>query len=136
VDAMTIIPAGSVVGDPTRSIKIASSDDQNSSPQFSPPSDQKDLETKKKIIDSHDEIPLKPKEKETVMDELEVTEAKEVKERSDLQEDLNLSTPQENDPWETNPNNSNNDKQNPVVGQVYIKNLLFTLFPEKNLNHE
>lgn len=136
VDAMTIIPAGSVLGDPSRSIKIASSDERDSSPQLSSPSDKKNLETQEEQIDSSVKTPLnEPKEKDTTIDEVKATETKEVNDTLDVQADIDSPTPLEEDPWETRSNNINKDvnkdNENPVVGQVYIKNLLFTLFPDK-----
>lgn len=143
VESGSIIPSGSILGDPTRS--------SNTSSQSSPQEKETQLNdfvstTEEKINEQYpqerEELKIKnnnqfnsnvnkPKnhskkvETENIKSEVTPIETK-------YEQDLSVSEPDSNidDPWQSS-SQSTNINQNPVVGQVYIKNLLFTLFPEK-----
>lgn len=119
VDFDSIIPAGSIMGDPTRTI----TNDYDSSPQLS------NKESDFPKIEIKPDIKI---EKEVLETETSKTQEAEIETNSDQEWNIpnNNNNNDIQDPWQ---NSSVNINQNPVVGQVYINKLLFTLFPEKQL---
>jgi carbon dioxide concentrating mechanism protein CcmN len=115
LEAMTIIPAGSVIGDPSRSLASTSGSERviiKSTQEFSPPNSEAEFSQKN---------PPSPEPQETFCESEAVSpwdlENEEI-------EDAEFRT-------EIEKSNSPSSDKTPVVGQVYINKLLFTLFPEK-----
>lgn len=145
LESMTIVPAGSVLGDPTRSqASCYSAKEQNLAPKETLKTEnvalpnQQDLQRKedgKTILKKEEVITPKIKEEETILqEEILVTETTEI--NSNVEEKWQVTKPRSNtvteDPWENIPVNN---AQNPIVGKVYINKLLVTLFPEKQLKN-
>jgi carbon dioxide concentrating mechanism protein CcmN len=136
LDSGTIIPAGSVLGDPTRSLETFSHNNYTSSPPLSDDREKEKNKTatsNKKESKLKNEVTLTPEieeEKEILGEETLVTETTEIDAKPE--EEWNVKQSRDRgiteDPWQTPPQNIN---EKPVVGQVYINKLLFTLFPEK-----
>jgi carbon dioxide concentrating mechanism protein CcmN len=145
LDSGTIIPAGSIIGDPTRSLATSSPKNYSSSSvadvaeqkeNISYQPNKQDFSLKpKKEFPSPQEVKLTSEvkeEKEKVKQETLVTEAMETDAQPEQDWDVTDSNNNKvtEDPWQTSSQNINLN-QNPVIGQVYINKLLCTLFPEK-----
>lgn len=151
IESGTIIPGGSVIGDPSRSVESFSNNGKNPTSVVShireesiePKSTFKEkVETnRKEKIENNENSFTKAQEKIneqfTHIKESKTQnnfQTKNVSPQSDVEvtKSENISIPE--DPWQTTSiekSQSVNVNDNPVVGQMYVNNLLLTLFPEK-----
>ena len=125
IESMTVIPAGTVIGAPTRSGKTRAKTDtqpEGLSPQVSPTTEGKEKE--------EGSFTPQPQEQEAVLDAEFRPSGPQIKTNSS--EAWEVTTPEtDNAHLEEELETSSERERNPVVGQVYINKLLLTLFPNK-----
>ena len=137
IESGKIINAGSILGDPTRSFK-ESFNSNSASNSSSPVLERKPEKEEKKgtaTFNSHNSK-VSPEKDTKTNSEVNKQEENVLKETTEIdaqpEEEWQVSKNNENsvteDPWQPTSKNVN---ENPVVGQVYINKLLFTLFPDK-----
>ena len=117
LDSLQVIPAGSVIGDPSRRVELISEPETNLSTSELPSSEKPDLQSSQS--EEMAELPTDS--------ELEDPWASESEEMTELATDLAAETTL--DPSEQN---LSTQPGTPVFGKVYVNQLLLTLFPERN----
>lgn len=113
IDSMAVLPAGSLIGDTSRQIAILP--EAESIDLSQPPTPTDEISTLEK--ENHPEI-----EADLWTAEAEI----ETEETSPVEQEIEVQTNSIESEEKTQPSSS------PVVGQVYINQLLVTLFPERN----
>ena len=134
---MTVIPAGTVIGDPTNSRKTAAkihTQPERLSQQVTvttnAESTKEKLKPKEPQGNDRFDFRSQPQEQEAVLD----TEfhASEPQVKTNSYAEWEVPTPETDQaPLEEHLENSSERERTPVVGQVYINKLLLTLFPHK-----
>jgi carbon dioxide concentrating mechanism protein CcmN len=138
VDKMAVIPAGSLIGDPSRQVTILAGAETDNSPAsvadnngFSTPEREfKNDKLSEESLTKSDEV-LKSK-KLPVETDLPSSE-RTVQEQSSVEADSPPVEPTvQVEPHQVEPEASPQSSKSPVIGQVYINQLLISLFPERN----
>lgn len=122
VDKMAVIPAGSLIGDPSRQVAIVvEAQTDNSKASVADNNSSTSVQESKKS-------PLKPKRKLESEERPEKTKSPSEVESSKSAVESTVEV----DTHQTKPESSSQPSKPPVIGQVYINQLLVSLFPERN----
>jgi carbon dioxide concentrating mechanism protein CcmN len=136
IESMTVIPAGSVIGDPTRSLKTEAKthpQPEKLAPEVSSTTEPKPQELGTQNQDYQEQVSFTPPlpEQEAVLDTDFHPSEPPRETKSARAWEVNTSETdkaQVEQQWETPAER----ERTPIVGQVYVNNLLLTLFPSKN----
>ena len=135
IEPMTVIPAGTVIGDPTNSRKTGAkiyTQPERLSQKVSTTAESTKEKLKPKEPQRKEEFDFtpQPQEQEAVLDPEFHPSEPQIKTNS--YEEWEITTPEmDNAQFEERLETSSERERNPVVGQVYINKLLLTLFPHK-----